>query len=32
MDSDTAKDILRSQAYTPCVDRQQTLITTLCRA
>ncbi len=29
--SDTAKDILRSQAYTPCVDRQQSLAGTLCR-
>jgi phosphate transport system substrate-binding protein len=30
MNSDTAKDILRSQAYTPCVDRNQTLVGTLC--
>jgi phosphate transport system substrate-binding protein len=28
--SDTAKDILRSQAYTPCADRQQSLAGTLC--
>lgn len=28
--TDTAKDILRSQAYTPCVDRGQTLTATLC--
>jgi phosphate transport system substrate-binding protein len=30
MNSDTAKDILRSQAYTPCVDRNQSLVGTLC--
>lgn len=29
--SDAAKDALRSADYTPCVDRQQTLLTTLCR-
>jgi hypothetical protein len=31
MNSDAAKDILRSHAYTPCVDRQQSLMGTLCR-
>jgi ABC-type phosphate transport system substrate-binding protein len=29
--SDTAKDILRSQAYIPCIDRHQISISTLCR-
>jgi phosphate transport system substrate-binding protein len=32
MDSDAAKDTLRSEDYTPCVDRQQSLLNTLCRA
>jgi phosphate transport system substrate-binding protein len=31
MNTDTAKDILRSQDYTPCVDRNQSLMGTLCR-
>ena len=31
LNSDTAKDILCSAAYTPCVDRQQSLTSTLCR-
>jgi ABC-type phosphate transport system substrate-binding protein len=31
VNSDTAKDILRSAAYTPCIDRQQSLTSTLCR-
>jgi phosphate transport system substrate-binding protein len=31
VNSDTAKDILRSQDYIPCVDRQQSLLNTLCR-
>jgi hypothetical protein len=30
VNSDTSKDILRSASYTPCVDRQQTLPSTLC--
>ena len=30
VNTDTAKDILRSQAYTPCVDRNQSLVGTLC--
>jgi phosphate transport system substrate-binding protein len=30
INTDTAKDILRSQAYTPCVDRNQSLLGTLC--
>jgi phosphate transport system substrate-binding protein len=32
MNTDTAKDILRSQDYTPCVDRGLNLMSTLCRA
>jgi phosphate transport system substrate-binding protein len=32
MNTDTAKDILRSQDYTPCVDRGENLMSTLCRA
>jgi ABC-type phosphate transport system substrate-binding protein len=31
LDSDAAKDTLRSADYTPCVDRQQSLLSTLCR-
>ena len=30
MNSDTTRDLLRSQAYTPCVDQHQTLVGTLC--
>ena len=30
MNSDTSKDILRSQAYTPCVDQHETLAGPLC--
>jgi phosphate transport system substrate-binding protein len=30
MNSDTAKDILRSENYTPCLDRNQSLVGTLC--
>jgi hypothetical protein len=31
LNSDTAKRILRTAAYTPCAGRQQSLISTLCR-
>jgi hypothetical protein len=31
VNTDTSRDILRSAAYTPCFDRQQTLPATLCR-
>jgi hypothetical protein len=31
MNTDTAKDILRSGDYTPCVDRGVSLMGTLCR-
>jgi ABC-type phosphate transport system substrate-binding protein len=31
MSSDTAKDILRSDAYTPCNDRAQPLVAVLCQ-
>jgi phosphate transport system substrate-binding protein len=31
LNSDAAKDALRSDAYTPCVDRQQSLLSTLCK-
>jgi len=31
IDGYTAKDILRSQGYIPCVDQQQDLMSTLCR-
>jgi phosphate transport system substrate-binding protein len=31
VNSDAARDILRSDSYTPCVDRQQSLMGTLCR-
>lgn len=31
MNTDTVKDILRSGDYTPCADRGQSLMSTLCR-
>ena len=31
MNTDTAKDVLRSGDYTPCADRGQSLMSTLCR-
>ena len=31
LNSDAARDTLRSDAYTPCVDRQQSLLATLCQ-